>query len=136
MSIMNPELWLPEAGLSQFDCIQAADTMARFLLLTLADGQDVNNEIVGSFIVASMLSCNPDDLEHNMRIDFERAGLDSDRAAQLASQMSDDDLVEWATSCRFITEDKPEYGLRKTTTGTYVNEKRFVRSILLLRQTG
>lgn len=136
MSIMNPELWLADADLSQFDCIQAADTMARFLLLTIEDGHDTNNEIVGSFIVASILSSNPDDLEHNMRIDLQRAGLDSDRAAKLASQTSDDDLLEWAASCRFISEDKPDYGLRRTDKGTFIDEKRFIRSILRIRQTG
>lgn len=139
MSIRDPESWLPREGLSELECIQAADTMAHFCVMAvLSDEIDPKqrSEIIGSYFVASLYSCDPEQLEPTMRVDLERAGLESATAAELADQMNSNDFVTWAAACQFITEDKPAYGLCMNSRGKYVDVGRFVKAVLRLRNKG
>lgn len=143
--LRDPESWLPEYGLNQMECIQAAVTMARFVVLAEHDAgksDQAIREIEGSFVYASMLACQPGALTETMAIDLSIAGMEKKAAKAKAARLGDPDYVLSVCDGSFISEHNPKFGLWKRPREfkggqfragiTTVNEPKFVKAILAL----
>jgi len=113
-SVLNPEAWMPEAGLSELHCVQAASVMAELCVLAYLDPEKTEAEVIEAqnfLAYVGRLSCKQDDLEQCLSIDLKRAGLDDQTARMWSSYLSSDKIQEEVAGARFFEEHEPSHGL-------------------------
>lgn len=114
--------------------VKAARIMADFVVLASVDPSktdDQLDQITGSFVYASMLSCGYDDLALSMTGDLVSAGLLEEPAQEMVGLFTTPNYLAKVASCDFIHEKLPGYGfIMGKETG--VNDAKFVSKILEL----
>ena len=113
-SVLNPEAWMPEAGLNKLHCVKAASIMAELCVLVYLDPEKTETEVVEAqnfLAYVGRLSCDESDLEQCLGIDLRRAGLGYQTAQMWSSYLASDAVQEEVAGARFFNVHDPSRGL-------------------------
>jgi hypothetical protein len=134
MNGLLDESWLPQFGLSYMECAKASNAMALFVTLAAEDeatSPEKMDELLGCFVIACVLSSEDEksELKASILTDLKLAGMEPEKALELSDRIGSPGYYNAAFGCRFIRENRPDFGLHKNSRGIYINERKFVKKL-------